>query len=250
MLNAYRVLLTRARAGMVICVPYGNGNKTVSGFWEDSTRLPEYYGGTYQYLRSLGIEEIYTQQCGKGIRMTELETLERAKMYVDKLANGVNPLNDEPVDDADIVNNVRISRCLFFVSSVLEKVIGNGGEVSRAKEVKAHFRVDYEKLKDMQYSETPIGISELTDRISAFKTDEKMKKLPYGKITHWLLDKGFLTLVDIGGGKSAKRPTSAGEEIGILVEWKNGIRGPYEAVLYSISAQHFIVNNLEAILNS
>lgn len=58
MLNAYRVLLTRARAGMVICVPEGNPNKNVSGFWEDSTRLHEYYDGTYQYLKSLGIEEI------------------------------------------------------------------------------------------------------------------------------------------------------------------------------------------------
>ena len=58
MLNAYRVLLTRARAGMVICVPKGNPNKTVSGFWEDSTRLPEFYDGTYQYLKSLGVEEI------------------------------------------------------------------------------------------------------------------------------------------------------------------------------------------------
>lgn len=58
MLNAYRVLLTRAKSGMVICVPEGNGNKTSTGFWEDSTRLPEYYDGTYQYLKSLGIEEI------------------------------------------------------------------------------------------------------------------------------------------------------------------------------------------------
>lgn len=58
MLNAYRVLLTRARAGMVICVPSGNPNKNPSGFWEDSTRLPEFYDGTYQYLKSLGVEEI------------------------------------------------------------------------------------------------------------------------------------------------------------------------------------------------
>lgn len=58
MLNAYRVLLTRARAGMVICVPTGNANKTPNGFWEDSTRLPSYYDGTYQYLKSLGIIEI------------------------------------------------------------------------------------------------------------------------------------------------------------------------------------------------
>ncbi len=58
MLNAYRVLLTRARSGMIICVPEGNSNKTANGFWEDSTRLPECYDGTYQYLKSIGIEEI------------------------------------------------------------------------------------------------------------------------------------------------------------------------------------------------
>ncbi len=58
MLNAYRVLLTRARLGMIICVPEGNAKKTITGFWEDSTRLPEYYDGTYQYFKSLGIEEI------------------------------------------------------------------------------------------------------------------------------------------------------------------------------------------------
>lgn len=58
MLNAYRVLLTRARMGMVICVPKGNGNKTVGGFPEDSTRLPEFYDGTYEYLKSLGLQEL------------------------------------------------------------------------------------------------------------------------------------------------------------------------------------------------
>lgn len=58
MLNAYRVLLTRAREGMVICVPEGNPNKTTTGFWEDSTRLPEYYNGTYKYLKDIGITEI------------------------------------------------------------------------------------------------------------------------------------------------------------------------------------------------
>lgn len=58
MLNAYGVLLTRARKGLIICVPEGNANKTVGGFWEDSTRIPEYYNGTYAYLKSLGLEEI------------------------------------------------------------------------------------------------------------------------------------------------------------------------------------------------
>lgn len=58
MLNAYRVLLTRARIGMVICVPEGNSNKTVDGFPEDATRLPEFYDGTYEYLKSIGLGEM------------------------------------------------------------------------------------------------------------------------------------------------------------------------------------------------
>lgn len=58
MLNAYRVLLTRARAGMIICVPEGNAHKNVSGYWEDRTRLPKFYDGTYEYLKSLGLQEI------------------------------------------------------------------------------------------------------------------------------------------------------------------------------------------------
>lgn len=49
-LNAYRVLLTRARQGMVICIPEGNP--------DDATRLPEFYDPTYNYFKSLGLEEI------------------------------------------------------------------------------------------------------------------------------------------------------------------------------------------------
>lgn len=58
MLNAYRVLLTRARQGMVICVPEGNGKRGNDGFYEDPTRLPKFYNSTYEYFKSLGMEEL------------------------------------------------------------------------------------------------------------------------------------------------------------------------------------------------
>lgn len=48
--NSYRVLLTRARQGFVIYVPQGCEN--------DPTRLPQYYDGTFDYLKSIGIKEI------------------------------------------------------------------------------------------------------------------------------------------------------------------------------------------------
>ena len=45
--NAYRVLLTRARQGMVIFVPEGDST--------DATRAPEFYDGTFEYLKSVGV---------------------------------------------------------------------------------------------------------------------------------------------------------------------------------------------------
>jgi hypothetical protein len=46
--NAYRVLLTRARQGMVIVIP--------SGDVEDPTRNPEYYNSTFNYLKEIGFD--------------------------------------------------------------------------------------------------------------------------------------------------------------------------------------------------
>jgi len=48
--NAYRVLLTRARQGMVIVVPPGDK--------DDPTRNPSFYDPTYEYLRTIGFKEI------------------------------------------------------------------------------------------------------------------------------------------------------------------------------------------------
>jgi len=48
--NAYRVLLTRARQGMVVWIPEGSES--------DNTRQKKFYDGTYQYLKSIGINEL------------------------------------------------------------------------------------------------------------------------------------------------------------------------------------------------
>jgi hypothetical protein len=58
--NAYRVLLTRARQGMVLFVPEGS---TV-----DHTRSKEYYDHTFEYLRNIGIPELNAQQSHGALR--------------------------------------------------------------------------------------------------------------------------------------------------------------------------------------
>jgi hypothetical protein len=48
--NAYRVLLTRARQGLIVFVPPGDA--------DDATRPPEFYDSTFKYLKDLGITEV------------------------------------------------------------------------------------------------------------------------------------------------------------------------------------------------
>jgi hypothetical protein len=50
LINAYRVLLTRARQGMVIFIPPGSRR--------DPTRSPDYYDATFSYLTGLGVKTL------------------------------------------------------------------------------------------------------------------------------------------------------------------------------------------------
>jgi len=50
LINSYRVLLTRARQGMAIYIPFGNS--------EDVTRPHHIYDGTFEFFKSIGIQEV------------------------------------------------------------------------------------------------------------------------------------------------------------------------------------------------
>jgi hypothetical protein len=57
LLNAYRVLLTRARQGMVICVPCGETS--------DPTRNSAYYDSTFEFLAQIGIPILLEERNAK-----------------------------------------------------------------------------------------------------------------------------------------------------------------------------------------
>ena len=181
--------------------------------------------------------------------MTELEKIAYARTYVEKLANGINPLTDQPVPDTDSINNIRISRCLFYVSSLLRQIVENGGISQRkAKTVKAPFQLDYEARKNFRYSEVPIPISEITRRINELIQPEEMKKLNYKSILDWLIQAGLLAVIQGDDGKSIRKPTEHGVQLGIVTEQRQSSRGLYTVVVYSKEAQQFILDNLDAAI--
>ena len=181
--------------------------------------------------------------------MTELETMQRAKMYLDKLANGVDPLTDRPVPDSDCINQVRISRCLFYVSDVLRKVIENGGSVQKTSVVKKiPFSISQEELSQFRFSQKPIPVSEITKRINELADLTVMTQLKYKSITEFLMQAGLLVQVQNPDGKTSKTPTDSGAAIGIISEERMGQAGTYLVIVYNLEAQQFILDHMDAIL--
>ncbi|MDL2236609.1 hypothetical protein LJC56_02105 [Christensenellaceae bacterium OttesenSCG-928-K19] len=181
--------------------------------------------------------------------MSELEKLNRAKQYMDALANGIDPISGQDLPEDTTLNQVRLARCFFYVSDVLRRVIENGGEVAapRKKQTLKPFSITQEQASGIAEAETPLPISHFCELVSTAVCGEGMKKLGYAKLTSWLVDRGYLVEI-VSGGKRKKRATEKGTALGILEEEREGQYGHYIHLLYSPAAQRFLLDHLHQIL--
>lgn len=180
--------------------------------------------------------------------MTELETMQRAKMYIDKLAQGIDPITDREMPEDTVLNNVRLARCFFYLSDILGQVIANGGVIGQ-KPKRQPFSVTPQQLAKVQLSREPVRISQLVEMISAAAENPQMRKPGTTVITNWLLAQGFLEQQTGPDGKSRRVPTPNGLRIGLSVQSRQGQYGEYLAVYYDLNAQQFILDNLYGILS-
>jgi hypothetical protein len=185
--------------------------------------------------------------------MTELERIAYAKTYIEKLANDINPLNDTALSADDIVNDVHISRCLFFTSDILRQVCENGGVGTHRKVSsnvgKLPFEIPEETLKSFVFSDRQISLSEVTKRINALIDVAAMDKLKRTDIQKYLLENGFIKECIDSEGRHTTRPTDKGISEGMSTEWRQDISGSrrYEAVFYNRHMQEVILSHLKEI---
>ena len=147
--------------------------------------------------------------------MTELENIEYTKGFVDKLAEGINPIDGTPIAEGDLLNNVRISRCMYYVSDILRRVIENGGIEGKkpAKRGRAPFALSDSARRGLIPADEPLRISQVTSLINEKVDPEAMKNLRSGVITRWLLGIGALEEVQLPSGKETKLPTPQGRSL-------------------------------------
>lgn len=181
--------------------------------------------------------------------MTDLEIMQRAKMYMDKLAQGIDPITGNEVPGDSLLNNVRLARCFLYVSGILQQVIDNGGSVG-SKPKKNNFTVTPQMMSRLVPADHPLRVSDFTEILAAASDDPNTRRPSTTVITDWLLSKGFLEKVPNAEGKQRRVPTEAGRRIGIYAETRQGQYGEYLAVYYSVDAQQFLLDHLEEIFKA
>lgn len=176
------------------------------------------------------------------------EMLIRAKNYLELLANGHDPFTGDALPEDTVLNNVRLSRCFYFVNDILRQVIENGGEVTRvSRNRNLPFSITEEQKAKIELSDEPLQISDFASRINEQVDENTQGRLKVTAFGAWLVDKGFMR-IETHNDKNYKRPTDSGIQFGILSEWREyGDKGYYR-VTYSRDAQQFLLDNLDEII--
>ncbi|MBR3554058.1 MAG: hypothetical protein IKN72_11835 [Clostridia bacterium] len=178
----------------------------------------------------------------------DMKLLKRAKENIDALAEGIDPWNNVPIPSGEVVSQEKMVLCLKYVSSVLGEVLKNGGVQVEPSE-RDPFSPQKIDCSEYQYSEVPITISDVIKRINACRpiTMRKVGTMPFLK---WMEEEGFLekqTQEEIKS-KTHYLPGRRAAEIGITEEYRNSNSREYIAVLYSKTAQRFLLANLNSIV--
>lgn len=183
------------------------------------------------------------------MEIIDIKKLNVAINYVQRIAEGRNPVNNMPTEENSVLNDPNIIRCMFFIKEVLEGVRSNGGLSGNKKSNSKKGPFPFDCLKEFHYQEDK-SIAHLLMQINAPVKGRDIRKIAPQAITNWLKKEGYLTVEYCPEvGQESTVPTDKGKALGIYTEIRKYPANTYLAVIYNRNAQEFLVRNMEVIVN-
>lgn len=178
--------------------------------------------------------------------MTELDTVKRAKMYMEKLSMGIDPLTDKPIPDGEVAVSPRMTRCFQYVTGLLEQIVANGGTVGEERKETISME---EAIALYEFPTYPISLSEIIRKINTLADPSPFGKLRHRDAINWLIKIGAVEEEEGFDGKIRKFPSEDGNNLGITTDIRVNTRQErYMVMLYDQDAQQFILDNIQAII--
>lgn len=173
----------------------------------------------------------------------ETDKLKQAKMFIDNLANGIDPVLKTDVN-ADTLNNEQVLACFRYISDVLSFDIQAGSR--KSKRGKKAVYITEKQIAMLQITESR-KVSEIAEEINRVIAENETRKFQPAWINDWLEANGYLCKSDIGG----RIATEKGKELGIVSRKiiPDGTKKEFYMNYYNSDAQHFIIQHLKDILS-
>ena len=112
--------------------------------------------------------------------MNEIDKLRRAKLYMDKLSNGVDPNSGMRVHEDDIVRDSRVIACFEYISRVLEWEIESFENRPAAPEKPRRVFINDDQFSQLQLNYGECKVSDITNEINrVVKPEERLTDSAY-----------------------------------------------------------------------
>lgn len=178
--------------------------------------------------------------------MKDISKLKQARLFLEKLANGRNPISGERVSDKDIVRDSRIISCLDTAVEAIEREIEelceNSGNDKNCE--RKGFYITSGQIDQLEVNEGECKVSDIAKEINRVTAENGSKTMQAVWINDWLESIGML----YRNGDGNRFATADGNKLGITSEVRQSSNGKeLYTNLFSAQAQKFIYDNIETI---
>ena len=182
------------------------------------------------------------------MKQFEQSKLDVAIKYVERIADGCNPVNNVPLENDDILNNPNIIRGMYFIKDVLEEVQRNDGMIGGKVGKEPVLPFPIEILDSFIYVEDK-SITHVLNQVYEPIANMNVKKVSVTKITAALKEEGYLLdEPNPETGKTRKVPSMRGRELGIYTVEREYNGRIYESVTYNQDAQKYVVELIRKLV--
>ena len=171
----------------------------------------------------------------------EITKLQWAKMFIDYLANGVDPVSNMDAD-AETLHNEEIRSCFRYISEILSRDIYETESNIRKGNV---FYITDEQFAELKIYSYNCKVSELAAEINRVTEGNNTKKFSATWINDWLEAEGYLCPSEL----KSRIATEKGNQLGISSEYRKSDNGnEYYINFYTEEAQSFVFSHLNDII--
>lgn len=176
----------------------------------------------------------------------ETDRIVKAKAVLEKIAQGINPINGERIETADFLYDPRIIRCFYFVSDVLDHVVR--GDYRQPVRKLEQFVITSEQKSRVSFPTGNIGVNEFSKCVNACLDLNISKKLSGVELNKHLKALGILGEVQYEEGKTRTILTDKSEQFGFESEHRSFNGAEYEMVVINDRGKRYLLEQLEEIL--